>query len=669
MKSTRYATAGIAVLLAVFTLQAQDSSTPTFGGFETQGSVSAGYRFVDVSGRRQKYLELFDLRKGFRLHSLEMFGKAPDTGNAFADSYSITASGLGGDPYPGGQVAISKIGLYDLRVNYRQSYYYWNRNDDQPNPGGLPGLTINHDWATVHKFGDVNFTLHATEHLRFNFEYHRNSLEGTTFVTRALDYFGSPSAWGSFARANPYYLQAPVNDVANRFVGGLSYNWRDWNFFYRVGYQTFEQNLTLDNVASPQRSIALGDPVTAGELLSRASFSQFRRLKTPISEFSYIGRARSRVQIRGGYIFYRYSGPASENAAYNGAARITGTTVGNYSVSESYRAQVSEPNNIIDQGFTFKLSTAWNLHTDYRYSRFTEDGILLADSLRDSTTAAAGEVLSTWRYGIHRVDVSLEFAPGRKLLVRPGIRLMKRDITVLEDNVADPLRSKRSKFAAPILNVFYAPSERFTIRGNIQSITNDTPYTRISPRTDVAGRWIARYRAGERITIENSSILRTGKYSATDFRNSIRSNATTVSYSFNDRVAAFGGFGYDSFLATASVTFLRGTPPLSAVWRDQTINRIWQAGIDARPLKRVSIRLSGNYDRTTGVGEISGEPPTFGPLRFPLMTGTLGYDFGRPGRLSIDLQRAYYIEEIMRGDNFNANILGIRWTKDFGRAE
>ena len=103
----------------------------------------------------------------------------------------------------------------------------------------------------------------------------------------------------------------------------------------------------------------------------------------------------------------------------------------------------------------------------------------------------------------------------------------------------------------------------------------------------------------------------------------------------------------------------------SAVWRDQTVNRVWQAGIDAHPAKRFSIRLSGNYDRTTGVGEISGEPPTQGPLRFPMVTGTVAYDFGMPGRFSIDLQRAYYIEEIMRGDNFNANVLAIRWTKDF----
>src|SRR5215813_3580229 len=397
--ATQYTTIGLVVLLATLRVAAQDKSAPILGGFENQGSVTVGYRFTDISGRRDKYYELLDLRSGFRVNEFDLFGRASEKGSGLADTYSVNASGLGGDPYPGGQLAISKAGLYDLRINYRQHYYYWNRNDDQANPGGLPGLTINHDWATVRKFGSMNFTLHATEHLRFTFDYNRNSRDGTTFVTRALDYFGSPDTWGNFARANPYYLQAPVNEVANRFAGGVSYNWRDWNFTYRLGYQTFEQNLTIDNVASPERSIASGDSVTAGELLKRASFNQYRRLKTPISEFSYVGRARSRVQVRGGYIFYRYRGPVSQNADFNGTARITGTTLGIYSVSENDRAQVSEPNHVIDQGFTLRLADAWNLLADYRYSRLTEDDVLNADSLRDSTIAS-GDVNSIWRYGL-----------------------------------------------------------------------------------------------------------------------------------------------------------------------------------------------------------------------------------------------------------------------------
>jgi hypothetical protein len=105
--------------------------------------------------------------------------------------------------------------------------------------------------------------------------------------------------------------------------------------------------------------------------------------------------------------------------------------------------------------------------------------------------------------------------------------------------------------------------------------------------------------------------------------------------------------------------------PLQAIWRDQTINRVWQAGIEARPVPNFSLQFGGNYVRTTGVGEISGEPPTFGPLRWPMATGTISYNFPRAGRLSIDLQRTYYIEEIMPGDNFSANILGIRFTREF----
>jgi hypothetical protein len=165
--------------------------------------------------------------------------------------------------------------------------------------------------------------------------------------------------------------------------------------------------------------------------------------------------------------------------------------------------------------------------------------------------------------------------------------------------------------------------------------------------------------------VDNNLYIRNGKYTTTDFENSYRSIGTTLTYELNDTLALFGGFVYDSFFATASVTFLRGTAPLSAVWRDQTINRVWQAGVDAKPVGELRLRFSGNFLRTTGAGEISGEPPTFGPLTWPMATGTLEYDFPRVGRLAVDLQRTYYIEEIMVGDNFSANLLSLRWTRDF----
>jgi hypothetical protein len=43
----------------------------------------------------------------------------------------------------------------------------------------------------------------------------------------------------------------------------------------------------------------------------------------------------------------------------------------------------------------------------------------------------------------------------------------------------------------------------------------------------------------------------------------------------------------------------------------------------------------------------------------------VSYDFPRAGKLSIDLQRTYYAQQIVTVNNFSANLLTIRWTRDF----
>jgi len=651
----------LTVLVLVLPLGATAQQTES----ETHGSVTTGYRFTDIAGRKEKFTEFFGLRDGFRVHDFTLWGNAPRE-NRFFDSYSMTSSGIGGEPFAGGQLKVSKDGMYDLRVNYRQSYYYWDRNDIAAHPTGLQGLTTNHDWTTVRRFGSLNLAMYATDNLRFNLEYHRSARDGMTLTTRTLEYFGAPSTWAGFLRANPYVVQAPLNEVANRLTGGVSYTRSGWNFFYRSGYQTYEESLVTDNLVSGQRSINTDEAATANEPLNDASWSEFRRLKTPLSEFSYNGSVSSRVRVRGGYMFYRYHGPASLNAAFTGTARTTSAAaVAPYAVSLTNRADVTEPNHIIDQGFTVEINDKLHFHTDYRYSRFAIDSHARFESVQNPSTLAAGETEIEWREGMHNLEAALEIAPMRDLMIRPGIRMMKRDVTVLDDGVADPVASRPSKLASPILSVYYSPAQRFSLRADIQNTTNGGPYTRISPRTDFNSRLITRFEPVQNVTIENNLRLRNAAYTTTSFKNTIRSNTTTVRYSPSDQLALYGTFTYDSFLATAAITFLRGTPPLTATWRDQTINRIWQAGIEARPVSSLSFNISGSYDRTTGAGEISGEPPAFGPLRWPLVSGTVSYDFPNVGRLSIDLQRTYYIEEIMRGDNFSANLLGIRWTREF----
>lgn len=661
----------VAALPLAGSVNAQDEERPTpivIGGFQTQGSVTAGYRFTDIKGRRQKFLELFDLQKGFRLMDFNLFGEAPDGANAFADSFSLFASGLGGDPFPTAQLSVRKNRLYDLRVNWRQSYYYWDRNDAAVLPTGLHGLTTNHDWATVRKFGSANFLLHATNNLRFAFEYYRTSRDGVNFTTRDLDYFGSPGLWGFFTRANPYLVEAPLSDTANRFAGGIDYTRRDWTFHYRAGYQTMDESIRGNNLASPQRSFDIDAPPTVNEQVNHISWLESRQLKTPLSEFSYVGRAGKRLDLRGGYIFYRYRGPATLNSSFDGIARknIPGTAFAPYTVSLDTRANISEPNHVIDQGLTYKVKGWWNILLDYRYSRFTQDIRTAFHSLRDGAVATDGDGGQAWRQGLHQLDLNLEFAPTRSLLIRPGIRLLKRDILGLVDGVADDVLTRRIKTAWPEFSVYYEPSKILSVRADVDEINNGTSYTRISPHTDVGSRFILRLRPTEKLSIEDSLIVRNRKLLTTDFKNNIRTNAILASYELNERFSIFGGASYDSFFASNSVTFLRGTPPLNdIIWRDQTIDRVWQAGFSAKATPRLGFSFAGNYIRTTGRGEISGELPLYGPMTYPYGTGTVYYEFPRLGRLSIDLQRTYYLEQIVRGDNFSANLLTIRWTREF----
>jgi hypothetical protein len=660
-----------ALLMTSTGLRAQDEpETPlTLGAFNTQGSVTAGYRFTDIKGYQPQYLQLFDLQKGFRLQDFSLFGESQEGANPFADTFSLQTSGLGGDPFPTAQLTVSKNKLYDFRVNWRQSYYYWNENDNVVLPLGFAGLTNNHDWATVRKLGSADLTLHATNNLRFNFEVYRTTNSGVLFTTRAPDFFGSPGTWGGYVRANPYYLYAPLNDNTNRFTGGADYTWHSWNFHYNIGYQTFDENINLNNVGSPERSINTSTRSTATQPLLGLTWSQFRRFTTPVSEFSFTGKPFSDLEWRGEYIYYRYRGPATLDASFNGIAPDSAGTASPYAVSQSARDTLAEPSHTLHQGFTYKIDDWWDVNLDYRYSRFTSDAIGNFQSLFSQGAAAAvpasGNSRITWRDGVSDLDLNMSFTPLNKLVIRPGVRLMKADVLNLVDGAADRGRTLRTKTVAPEISFGYEPSKIFSVRGDFHSSTNGASYTAITPHTLVGTHLVFRVKPTDKLSLEDEMSVSNSKLIDANFKTNLHSNAATIYYSLNERFSIFGGFTYSSFYAAGNILYIRGTQPLSDFLTDQEANRVWQGGVEARPVKGFGFRLTGNYDRSTGLAVVSGEPPAYGPLTWPLVTGTVYYDFPKAGRLSIDLQRTYYIEQIVTVNNFSANMLTIRWTRNF----
>jgi hypothetical protein len=674
MKPNRRILLSLAGLLALSPmLRAQDNyEVPpmNFGGFSNQGSAEVGYRITDVKGYAPMYRELVNLQSGPRLLDLNLFGEAREGVNPFADSYSLSLSGLGGDPFPTAQFSVSKKRLFDLRVNWRQAYFNSNQNDNVILPittvasGLSTGLTSNHDWETVRKFGSVDLTLHATNNLRFNFNYYHTTDDGPTFTTTSPDFLGSPGYWGTYARANPFYLYAPVHDDSNRFSGGLDYTFRTWTVHYAVGYQTFNANTNVNNVTSPELSI---NPTTSSTLepLTNYASSTYRRMTTPISELSFVGKPQKHLEWRGSYLFYRYRGPVNFDQSYNGIAPDSTGVQTPYAVSQSVRATVTEPDHIVSQGFTYNINDWWSISADYRYSHQSSEGIGTFSSLFDATSPAAAAADIVWRNNLSDLDFNMDFTPVPTLVIRPGIRLMKADVVSLSDGVADPVLSREIKTAWPEISVGYEPSKKVSIRGDLHSIDNGASYTAITPHTEVSGRAAIKFHPMEKFSIDDELNVSNSKLLDTDYRSNIRSNALTLNYALNQRFSIFTGFSYESFFAQGDIVYARGPAPLHDLLRDQEINRVWQGGVEVKPTKRFAMRLSGNYVNSSGVGRISGEPPAYGPVTWPLVTGTVSYAFPKAGRLSVDLQRTYYAEQIVTANNFSANLLTIRWSRDF----
>jgi hypothetical protein len=648
----------LGVLLAVSApVRAQDNEKPPgpapapATGFETQGTVGVGYRFTDVSGQDHRYRELFNLDDGLRLTDFTFFGRAASGQHLFADTFSMSASGLGGDPYQAIQLTARRNSLYDLRASFRQSNFFWDRSDT--------GYTNNHAWNTRRKLGTVSFLLHATSNLRLAFDFSHSGRNGMNLTTRTVDYFGSPAAWGSFARANAYTMLAPLDETTNRYAGGIDYSRHGWNAHYRTGYQIFDDTV-IANAASGV-SIDVADPLSRGETLENGSYQDYRRLTTPISEFSYDGRLTPALEWRGGYTFYRYSGPSGLQAAYSGLAR-SGSTLVPYDLSLDTRANVSEPTHVLDQGVTWDASGWVSVLVDYRYQ---QTGI---DSTSHFTTnfnssPGAGEATNRWRQKRNQVDVDFQFVPRADLLVSAGVRYLRNDIKVSEDGTADPYATRRVRTVWPTFRVSWKPSPMVDVRADIDSISNDVSYTRLTPETNVGSRILVTVRPTDQLSIVDAVNVRHQSLDAADYTANIRSNAVTANYQYTDNVAVFGGYSYDGLDATAAASFLRGTPPLDVTLRDTTVNHVWQAGFSWSPLPRLDVTFAGNYIRTTGLGSITGETPLYGPITYPYGTGTVSYDFPSVGRLSVDVTRTYYIEELNTLDNFGARIVMIRWTR------
>ena len=120
--------------------------------------------------------------------------------------------------------------------------------------------------------------------------------------------------------------------------------------------------------------------VTQNEFLNPSSWSESRRVTTPVSEFSVNGKVTDWLELRGAYNYYSFSGPDSTIASLQGQMRGNtavppATTYTPFYVSVQNHASVTEPSHAGNVGLTAKITEWWNFFADYRYTRDTSEGL------------------------------------------------------------------------------------------------------------------------------------------------------------------------------------------------------------------------------------------------------------------------------------------------------
>jgi hypothetical protein len=322
---------------------------------------------------------------------------------------------------------------------------------------------------------------------------------------------------------------------------------------------------------------------------------------------------------------------------------------------------------------TYYLADKWTLEGDYRYSRFSSDAHGdLGSVLATFPTGTPGPLVTSeraeqsWRQTSQWFAVMLNFEPSAVLTLRPGIRFLHRDIERRIDGVIDSGTTQTNHTVWPEITAAYRPTSQLSARGSYGEANSDTSYTRLSPVDRSIGHIVVRYEPTEQLAVEASADKTDAELAAAGFVSHTRFGSLQASYKLGDRLTAVGGIDYQSFLGLGNVSFLRGVAPLAEdEMRDRERDRIWSVGAVVNATKRLAITATGNFLRTTGPDSIAGEPPLYGSLSFPYGTGSVSYDIPRAGKVSLELSRSRFEQEILSLNDFRAMLFTIRFAREF----
>lgn len=223
---------------------------------KTSGSVDLGYRWnSNVTGSLDTYRSIVNLGEGPRVLGFHYsLFEAPKKA---WDRLDLSAAGWGGDPAAWFRVDASRLEVYRLKLDHRDTAYF-NAMPTFANPLLERGIFLNqHAFDSRRKYTDLSLVMRPGKRFSPYFGYTRDSGDGrgiTTFVTDG----------------NEYPVANRIDDRTHNYRGGVEWTLGKGHLTLEQGGLMFNDDQrvsTADRNAGNRQTPFLGRQLFLGELL------------------------------------------------------------------------------------------------------------------------------------------------------------------------------------------------------------------------------------------------------------------------------------------------------------------------------------------------------------------------------------------------------------------
>lgn len=659
-------------LLVVLSSQALAQEPMRAGPFVFAGSTTVGVRFVDVNGRRRKYDEYFNLRQGPRLLEFGVRGSREEAG-PLLDDFSLDAYGLGGDPFPQVRLRAEKKGIFQFALDYRKAQYIYDPVDDP--------LTDNHDFGTRRTFLTLNLMIIDPERFpKTSFSYRRVRRRGTALTTRHpfLIDVNDPVAGFFGQQFNPFLAEQPLDELTHKVTVASDFTIQRLTFHVEQSFTLFDHNVNYALCSSPASGLDAQRPLGQWEAFT---WRQVERTHTPDTTVRLQSLITNRLEMRGTFVYLRSLGTFTATSQEAGRLGFIsfypfGLPPGTpYALAVNGDGQVKNNTRIAELGFSYSLRDNLTVHSDYRFHTYDQAQTTTNRAMRDlSNQTESTRSLSEMIYNVdvQAVDAVFEYAPIKRFTLRGGIRREDRDVDFASfrdgrfERDLSSFAVGRTRRTSWIASFSTRPIETLTLRGEFQAANVAGPYTRIAPRHETGTKARLRWTPAESLTLDGTFINKRSRSADTGFDTNFASGSLSVFYQPVEKLLVDVSYTYDDFDLRADINFITGIRPFRGVISsDRITDRLTQVGVGYDVRKDFSLRLAGQYLRSTGAGRLTGEQPRSGPVTWPLGRVEVSYRIRRLGQLTFAYDRTYFVDRVVGANSYSGHLFTLMLTRSF----